>query len=108
MVKKGFLCLAVAPLMLFCLSFSNSTKLEARDTELLVELKDDNYSSDERKEVQNIFFNELDNVLGYNYRVVRTYSYCNNIVEIELPSSKVDLVSSFSLVTNANINRIHY
>jgi len=108
MVKKGFLCLAVAPLMLFCLSFSNSTKLEARDTELLVELKDDNYSSDERKEVQNIFFNELDNVLGYNYRVVRTYSYCNNIVEIKLPSSKVDLVSSLSLVTNANINRIHY
>lgn len=108
MIKKGFLCLAVAPLMLFCLSFSNSPKLEARDTELLVELKDDNYSSEERKAVQNTFFKELDNVLDYNYRVVSTYSHCNNIVEIKVPNSKVDLVSSLSFVTNANINRIHY
>src|SRR5574344_2810153 len=108
MNKKGLMFLAVAPLMAYALmSFNEPVTLEARDADLLIELKDENYSVKEREEIQKEFIHELNTVLDFNYRVVGTYSYANNVINIKLPSSKIELVKSMSLVEKANLNAFH-
>jgi|GEM_PF-1615975 len=86
----------------------STSKLSPCDKEIIVELKDINgTSSEERNLVQKSFISELNNTIGFNYRVTSTLTGCSNILMLNIPSSVYETVSSLNLVDNIRKNKTY-
>ena len=75
--------------------FDKTPKKEL-DTTVLVSLKD--YKNLSKEAEQNLFFNELIQKIGFNFRNISSFDYIANILELKVNKDDIPLISSFSTI----------
>lgn len=91
-----------------CANFNNKNTVLNRDTEIIVELKDeDAFSLEEREKKQQDFLRELQSLVGFNYRVTNSYKYSTNALKIDVSSSSVDSIGSLDSVKKVAKNKFY-
>lgn len=79
--------------------FMKTTNKKTLDTNVIVSLKDSDIY--DKKEVQNIFFNELIEKDSFNFRKIDVIDALNNYVVLKINKDDLKLINSFDVVSYA-------
>lgn len=108
--KRVFLlfisAIALSGAVLYNEGIFDKTPKKELDTTVLVSLKD--YENLTKEAEQNLFFNELIQKIGFNFRNISYFDYIANILELKVNKEDIALISSFSSVNYIDEEKEYY
>jgi len=109
MKKKIILLLPVLTLLSFVMIGSDPyTNSYVRDKTIFVELSDKyGVNEENRTIVQQEFISNLDNTIGYNYRILNNYKAAANILELSINSADYETIANLSAVENISESKTY-